>query len=142
MNKKTWMLQITGWTLLVFSVTALAVVETDSLLSKISYNKILGYIAAATLFLAGGIAIIASFIIQKRNKKNKDCIDIFKILTKYSGQITPSEFSVETGLDFNESRKKLDDMYKNGVCKIHVTESGILIYYFPDFEIEQSAIIH
>jgi len=142
MDKKIWVLQIAGWIMLVCSVTALAVLETDSLLLILSYNKIIGYILSGSLCCIGLIFLGASWYFLKKSREKKENIDIFKMLTKYSGQITPSEFSLETGLDFKESRKRLDDLHKNGVCKRHITKTGIMIYHFPDFEIHETAIIH
>lgn len=141
MNKKIWFLQIAGWTLLVFAVTAVAVVETDSLLSNISNNRLVGYITAIVLFIAGSVLVVSSFIIRSKNRNKKDNFDFFAILSKYSGQITPEEFSIETGLDAGQSRKRLDEMHRSGVCKMFVTESGIIIYHFSEFDSRNADII-
>ncbi|MGE4519757.1 MAG: hypothetical protein AB7E04_09655 [Desulfobacteraceae bacterium] len=136
MNRKIWFFQITGWISIVGSITLFSLIGTDILLSGEFFNRTIYYVLASVLG-AGGISLISwAVIIYRKYKTKKENIDIFEILSKYSGQITPSEFSVESGLDPEESKVKLDDMYKNGICRIHVTESGVLIYYFPDFEHE------
>ncbi|MDY0360425.1 MAG: hypothetical protein RBR08_03120 [Desulforegulaceae bacterium] len=136
MNKKTWFFQITGWTCIAGSITLFALAGTDILLASESFNSPIYYVPAALLGISGVCLAICAYIYYKKKKQKKETINIFDILTKYSGQITPNEFSQESGLDPDESKQKLDDMHKNGICRLYVTESGLLIYHFPDFEFD------
>jgi hypothetical protein len=136
MNKKIWFLQISGWISIVGSITIFSLIGTDILLSGEYFNRTVYFVLASVLGL-GGIAVISwAVVIYKKYKTKKENINMFDIISKYSGQITPSEFSVESGLDPEESKHRLNDMYKNGICRLYVAESGVLIYYFPDFEPE------
>lgn len=136
MNRKIWFFQIVGWVLITGSITLLSLAGTNIVLAGESFAQPVYYIPAALSGIAGAALSAHAFRIYKKHKVKKDNIDIFEILTKYSGQITPTEFSQESGLDQDESKHRLDDMYKNGICRLHVTESGVLIYHFPDFETE------
>jgi len=136
MSKKTWVCQITGWVLIAGSITLAALAGTDTVLTGESLKNPVYYITALLLGLSGICLAACSFIFFRKHRKKKKNISMFEILSKHNGQITPQEFADESGLNTDESRHTLDDMYKNGICRLHVTETGLLIYYFPDFEFD------
>lgn len=134
MDKKIWVLQTIGWILLVLSITIFSVIQADLLLLDISYDKITGYILAGVTCFLGVSFIVTAFILVKRSKKQDIEINLYEILNKYFGQITPLDLSNETGLEIESSKKRLEKMYTLGVCKRYITESGVIIYNFPEFE--------
>lgn len=136
MNKKTWFFQITGWTCIAGSIILFVLAQTDYILAGKFFDKPVFYVPGIILGLSGIFFEALHLIIYKKNKSQQQNINMFEILTKYSGQITPKEFSQESGLSTEESRSKLDDMYRNGACMLYVTANGLLIYHFPDFELD------
>ncbi|MDY0131098.1 MAG: hypothetical protein RBR53_00345 [Desulforegulaceae bacterium] len=136
MNKTIWLLQITGLTSLAGCIILFSLKKTETFLSNKIFSHFFYFPFALILGIGGTFFLIFSIIGYKKNKSEKENIDMSKILSKYSGQITSKEFSLESGISPEDSKVKLDKMYKNGICNLQVTESGIVIYYFPDFEPE------
>ncbi|MGM0419028.1 MAG: hypothetical protein ACQEQS_09920 [Thermodesulfobacteriota bacterium] len=140
MNKKLIFLFISGCTLILAAITLFATVSCDAVLDIYSKDSITLYILSFILLTSGSVCLAAGLIINRRNKKKPEKIDILIILSKYSGHVTPEEFSDETGLSPAQSKNRLQEMQKRGICRLQITKSGVHIFSFPEFSPEDTVI--
>ena|GEM_PF-6838622 len=140
MNKKLIFLFISGCTLILTSITLFAAVSCDVVLGVYSRNSITTYILSFISLTGGSICLAAGLVINRRNKKKPEKIDILSILSKYSGHVTPDEFSDATGLSPDQSKNRLQEMKKRGICRLQITKSGVHIFSFPEFAPEDTVI--
>ena len=59
-------------------------------------------------------------------------IQIFKLAYKQKGRITVSDIIAETGLSGDEAEEVIQGMVDNSRIRMEITESGIVIYEFPE----------
>ncbi|MBI4785287.1 MAG: hypothetical protein HY785_28865 [Oscillatoriophycideae cyanobacterium NC_groundwater_1537_Pr4_S-0.65um_50_18] len=130
------------------------------LISKITAGTLLGFGLAVTLAMmtnlaadnttaedrSGAIAAFAFFGLppaalggwmfwnghRKYHQERSDRLrnTFFKVLKASDGNITPLQFSMESGLDGAEAKVYLDERAKEFNANFNVTPEGNLIYYF------------
>jgi len=63
---------------------------------------------------------------------------ILRIVREHKGRVTAAEVLAETNLGIEEVRKTLDELTYAGACQLVVSDKGMQVYYFPEFEDETS----
>jgi hypothetical protein len=59
---------------------------------------------------------------------------ILRVARKNGGFVTPGEASLEGDMTVDEARKLLEKMASSGSAEMRVRSSGVVVYFFPDFE--------
>ena len=66
---------------------------------------------------------------------------ILRMARKNGGSVTPGEVAIDGDLSVEQARKELDLLAKTGMAEIRVRESGVIVYYFPEFSSEKSNFV-
>ena len=69
---------------------------------------------------------------QNRAKLSKTEVALFRLADKNKGRITLSDAVVETGLGIKEAEEILNDLVDGSHVRMEVTDSGSVIYEFPE----------
>lgn len=65
-------------------------------------------------------------------------LTVLNVARQHRGRITPAEVGAHAGLPLNRVRDILERLVNEGFCQQLVGESGLVVYYFPEFESERS----
>ncbi|MCX7026245.1 MAG: TM2 domain-containing protein [Spirochaetes bacterium] len=63
---------------------------------------------------------------------------ILRLARKNGGAVTPGEVAIESDVSVDQARKELDRLASSGMAELKVRESGVIVYYFPEFSREKS----
>lgn len=63
---------------------------------------------------------------------------ILRIAKEHKGRVTVGEVLAETSISVEDATKSLDDLTHAGACQLVVSDKGMQVYYFPEFEDESS----
>jgi TM2 domain-containing membrane protein YozV len=63
---------------------------------------------------------------------------ILRLARRNGGSVTPGEVAIEGDVSVDQARKELDRLASSGMAELKVRESGVLVYYFPEFSREKS----
>jgi TM2 domain-containing membrane protein YozV len=63
---------------------------------------------------------------------------ILRLARRNGGSVTPGEVAIESDVTVDQARKELDRLLGTGMAEIRVRESGVIVYYFPEFSREKS----
>ena len=66
---------------------------------------------------------------------------ILRLARRNSGSVTPGEVAIEGDVTVEQARKELDKLANSGMAEIRVRESGVIVYYFPEFSGEKSNFV-
>jgi len=135
MIKKILLCQILGWSFFVLSIISSAIIFSDFFFAGFVFLDRPPFLYITVfLLIFSFFSFVLSHVLKNEFDAGREKIDLVAIITKYSGQLTPSDFSLETGLSVEDAREKLDFMHRSGICTIFLTSSGIPIYSFSEFE--------
>jgi len=63
---------------------------------------------------------------------------IIKVAHSYKGRVTPTEVAFKLDIPFKLAKEELENLADQGACRVSVGEAGMIVYYFPEFEDENS----
>lgn len=66
---------------------------------------------------------------------------ILKLARKNEGSVTPGEVAIEGDISVEAARNELDKLAKAGMAEIRVRESGVIVYFFPEFAGDKSGFV-
>ncbi len=89
-----------------------------------------------TLVLLGGILWIlarkldaAALLVRRRKQQNR----IVRLARERGGRLMVAEAAADTGLTVQEAEQILKELADGGYVEIQVTDSGMVVYRFPEF---------
>ncbi len=59
---------------------------------------------------------------------------IIRLAKRSNGRITAAEVAAELGVAFDEARSSLERLSKHEACQTDVSETGVVVFRFPEFE--------
>jgi hypothetical protein len=59
---------------------------------------------------------------------------VLKLAKKHQGRITANEVAAESPLTLEAAKKQLEQLVTQGDCRMEVSQSGVVVYHFPEFE--------
>jgi len=134
--------KVLGWIMVSLGLLALAV-EVQALVDG-SADDLIVSLAFSTIFIVGGLAIVRSRIdkpgvgpaLGTRRTFDTASLEpgIFRLAQERSGRVTPVEVAAALGVPFDASQDALDDLEERGACHVLVTEAGVTVYRFAEFE--------
>lgn len=102
--------------------------------SKTSFGVLAGILVFFLITTAGGIYLIKNNILKEKKtwsqKREKEIIELAK---SKEGMITVAEVASETNMDFEDSKKVLDELCNKGFSDIKISEKGSIVYVFKGF---------
>lgn len=87
----------------------------------------------ATVTLASqGLAVQATRGLPLAQPDKPETVAL-RVARKNAGPVSPGELALEANLGVEESRKVLDRLVSSGVAELRVRNSGVIVYFFPEF---------
>jgi hypothetical protein len=59
---------------------------------------------------------------------------VLRLAKQLQGRVTPVEIATEAGIGLDVAKTELERLMKAGACTLEVSESGMLLYRFAEFE--------
>lgn len=135
------MVRVAGWLLLFLGVLALGV-EVQHLVDGEGKNVVLGLVIGAFFAGTGGLLLRQAARRGRLGGVAKGGaaglpLDarIFRMAQDSRGRITAVEVSAALGVDFETAREELNALQSRGACQLLVTDDGVSVYRFPEFEL-------
>ena len=135
-------MKVLGWIMVALGLVGLAI-EIEGLIDNTAEDPILGF-ALSAIFIAGGAAIVRS---RRRRPSSGPALGtgrshdpaslepgIFRLAEERSGRVTPVEVAAALGVPFDAAQTALEDLCERGACQTLVTEAGVTVYRFAEFE--------
>lgn len=85
-------------------------------------------IVGSLLWMLGRRLDAAAYLIRHRRQQNK----IIRLAQQRGGRLMITEIAVETGLAVEEVEEILTGMAHRGYVEVEVSDSGIVVYRFPE----------
>lgn len=120
-----------AWSLITFGTFA-TMGCLIGLLEGAGMELLVGWLLAGLAPITGGLAVLRNtnrYI--KRLKQGKYEREILRLASKSDGRITTHDIVINTPLNLEEARKKLEKMQKYGDIDIEISETGSIVYTFP-----------
>jgi len=134
--------KVLGWIMVAFGLVGLAV-KVQGLVDGTGKDVVVGLVLSA-VFVLGGLAVVRARARRietphpaaggRRIQKGEIDADIFRLAEDRGGRVTPVEVAASIGVPFDVAADSLEALSVKGACQILVTEAGVTVYRFPEFE--------
>ena len=135
-------MKVLGWIMVALGLVGLAT-EVQDLIDNTSEGPIVG-LALSVIFIAGGVAIVRS---RGRRPSPGPALGtgrshdpatlepaIFRLASERAGRVTPVEVAAALAVPFDAAQNGLESLCERGACQVLVTEAGVTVYRFAEFE--------
>ena len=132
-----------GWLLMSLGLIFVAK-ELDDILSGQSNDMVMGFVMAGIL-IAGGGALLRSAraraqllrdrleLHQLEAGASRDSL-VLQVARSAGGRVTAAEVAADTVLSYEMAAAELERLAGVGACRMVVSEAGVVVYHFPEFE--------
>jgi hypothetical protein len=131
-----------GWVLVVIGIICVGG-QIDDLRKGKTDDAGIGFVMI-TVILGGGILLLRSaanrpvtVLMATAGKGTQDVpleTTVLRLARSHKGRVTPVEIATDAGISLEMAKEELERLMKAGACSLDVSEAGILVFRFAEFE--------
>jgi hypothetical protein len=136
------MRRIIGWVLVALGIIFLGA-ELDNLRAGKSEDIGIG-VFMITALIGGGVLLLRSAARQPVTVRlatgGAEAQEIplettvLRLAKQHKGRVTPVEIATDAGIPLETAKTELERLTSVGACQLEVSEAGMLVFRFPEFE--------
>jgi hypothetical protein len=134
--------RVMGWVLVVIGIICVGG-QIDDLRKGKTDDAGIGFVMI-TVILGGGILLLRSaanrpvtVLMATAGKGTQDVpleTTVLRLARSHKGRVTPVEIATDAGISLEMAKEELERLMKAGACSLDVSEAGILVFRFAEFE--------
>lgn len=89
---------------------------------------------------SGGERVVGAHRVESAKPESPEKT-ILRLARKNGGLVSPGEVAIESDISSEQARKELDRLAAAGMAELRIRNSGVIVYFFPEFSSEKQEFV-